>query len=203
MLAGVSHDLRTPLAKMRLAIELLRSKPDAQLLDDMQRHIENVDAIIGQFLAYARAGNDEAVQKVDLEAMLRALALESARQGTVFETQIGALPPLALRPVAMQRVLTNLMENAQRYGRAPFRVTAQTQGHQVLVRVIDSGDGITPGAEEDIKKPFVRLDASRASSGSGLGLAIADRIVRLHGGTLTVANCAGGGFEAVIALPLQ
>jgi two-component system osmolarity sensor histidine kinase EnvZ len=201
MLAGVSHDLRTPLAKMRLAIELLRSKPDAQLLDDMQRHIENVDAIIGQFLAYARIGNDEAVQPVQLEPMLRALALECAQSGAVFETHIGPLPALMLRPVAIRRVFTNLMENAQRYGRAPFALHAAQLGSTVIVSVLDTGEGVAAGSEEEIKKPFVRLDASRASGGSGLGLAIAERVVRLHGGTLTLRNRTTGGLEAQVVLP--
>jgi two-component system, OmpR family, osmolarity sensor histidine kinase EnvZ len=206
MLAGVSHDLRTPLAKMRLAIELLRSNPDAQLLDDMQRHIENIDAIIGQFLAYARIGNDEAVQPVALAPVLRELTLDCAKSGAVFETQIGTLPQLMLRPVAIRRALTNLLENAMRYGRAPFGLHAQHRQGYVVVRVLDAGNGITPGSEEEIKKPFVRLDAARGSSGlsgSGLGLAIADRVVRLHGGSLTLANRAGGGFEACVTLPVQ
>jgi two-component system osmolarity sensor histidine kinase EnvZ len=203
MLAGVSHDLRTPLAKMRLALELLRETPDAQLLDDMQRHIEDVDAIIGQFLAYAREGNDEALQAVDLQAMLRALALDSARHGTVFETAIGALPVLQLRPVAMRRVFVNLMENAQRYGKAPFALQAGVHGELVYVRVVDHGPGVAAGQEEEIKKPFIRLDATRGSGGSGLGLAIAERLVRLHGGTLTLGNRVAGGFEAVVTLPAK
>jgi two-component system, OmpR family, osmolarity sensor histidine kinase EnvZ len=206
MLAGVSHDLRTPLAKMRLAIELLRGKPDAQLLDDMQRHIENIDAIIGQFLAYARIGNDETVQPVALAPLLHELALECAKSGAVFETHIGALPPLMLRPVAIRRALTNLLENAMRYGRAPFALHAEHSNGSVVVRVLDSGSGITPGSEEEIKKPFVRLNTARgdaSSIGSGLGLAIADRVVRLHGGSLTLRNRVEGGFEAVVTLPVK
>jgi two-component system osmolarity sensor histidine kinase EnvZ len=205
MLAGVSHDLRTPLAKMRLAIELLRAKPDAQLLADLERHIEHIDAIIGQFLAYARFGNDEALQLIALEPVLHELVSDAARHGQVFEARIDALPMLALRPVAIRRVFTNLMENAQRYGCAPFAIEAQQHANAVVVRVIDSGGGITPGSEEEIKKPFVRLDGSRggsAAGASGLGLAIAERVVRLHGGTLTLSNRAGGGFEACVELPL-
>jgi two-component system, OmpR family, osmolarity sensor histidine kinase EnvZ len=203
MLAGVSHDLRTPLAKMSLAIELLYSKLDTQLLNDMQRHIEQIDAIIGQFLAYARIGHDEQPQPLNLLPLLQELATDMAQQGVVFEQRFDTLPTLILRPVAIRRVFANLMENAKHYGRAPFILEAQVQGNMVKVCVIDNGLGVAPGSEENIKRPFVRLDTPRATGGSGLGLAIADRVVRLHGGTLNLRNRTLSGFEGRVLLPIH
>jgi two-component system, OmpR family, osmolarity sensor histidine kinase EnvZ len=202
MLAGVSHDLRTPLSKMRIAIELLRSRHDAQLLDDMQRHIENVDVIIGQFLAYARIGNDEARETLNLEPLLRELVADYARAGTHFELVTQALPALSLQPIATRRMLTNLMDNALRYGRAPFSVYIEHKAKFVEVCIRDSGDGIATHAQEEVKKPFVRMDVARARPGSGLGLAIADRVARMHGGTLQLRNLSPHGFEARAQLPM-
>jgi two-component system, OmpR family, osmolarity sensor histidine kinase EnvZ len=204
MLAGVSHDLRTPLTKMRLAIEILRAQPDAQLLDSMQKHIDAMDAIIGQFLAYARIGNDEPAEAVDLVALLRSVRRDHGGAPDRLADQIAELPILHARPIALRRLFANLMNNAEKYAGGRFNVIARLDGDTIEVDVADRGAGMTQAQREQATRPFVRLESARgeAAGGSGLGLAIAERVAQLHGGTLTLLAREGGGLIARVRLPL-
>jgi two-component system osmolarity sensor histidine kinase EnvZ len=202
MLAGVSHDLRTPLAKMRIALEIMRDKPDTELLVMMTRQVEEMDGIIGQFLNYARIGNDETLEPVDLNTMLVELRDAYRAQQIVFAGHIEALPPMRLRPVAIRRVLVNLMENAVRHGKPVYGLSAEVQRGVVRICVQDRGEGLPAGREEEVKRPFVRLHPQRSASNAGLGLAICERIVRMHAGKLELRNREGGGLEACVTLPL-
>ncbi|WP_411881845.1 ATP-binding protein [Polaromonas sp. YR568] len=202
MLAGVSHDLRTPLTKLRLGIEILRDKADEELMARMTRGVEEMDAIIGQFLDFARSTDGEVPLPVDLDALAAEVAAASAGHGMPVALRAGRPPVVSLRPRAMRRVLGNLVENAWRHGRPPVTISTGAQGNSVWMEVSDQGPGIQPGEAESLKQPFRRAETTRGGpAGAGLGLAIVDRLVRAHGGTLELLCGEGGGLRARITLP--
>lgn len=210
MLAGVSHDLRTPLAKLRLCVEMLRAKADPELIDSMTRSIDTSDAIIGQFVDFARIGSDEAVQLCDPAELVRSL-VDVPCTGQPPVLRIGEVPPIRVRPVALRRAIANLLENAERYAPGEIvleivlqRATTQQNGEPRLrIAVLDRGPGIPEDQIARARQPFARLNESRGSRpGAGLGLAIVERIARLHGGRLVLEPRAGGGLAASIELPL-
>lgn len=204
LLAGVSHDLRTPMSRLRLAIEMSHPRLAPSVREGMEQDIEEMDAIISQFLEFAREGSGEAFDpKADVNALIRALADRYARRGTPIRTRLAPLPPLRLKPLAIQRMLTNLVENALRYGGGAVEVETSLQGESVVMEVLDRGPGIPPDAMEKVLQPFTRLNDARTDvSGSGLGLAIVDRIARLHGGTVRLATRDGGGLIVQVEVPL-
>lgn len=199
LLAGVSHDLRTPLARLRLAVEML-STGDS-LKTGMVQDIEDMDGIIRQFLDFVRGLEGENAQREDLNALIEATADRYARSGHTLQLNLTPVPPLMLRPLAMQRLLGNLIDNAYAYGGMPVEIMTRNKGNTVTLSVLDRGPGIPEADMERVLRPFERLDAARGpEGGSGLGLAIADRIVRLHGGSLSLHNREGGGLEVRITL---
>lgn len=211
MLAGVSHDLRTPLTKLRLGIEILRDKAgnaeradqgDDELMARMTRGVEEMDAIISQFLDFARSAESEAPAPVALDVLAAEVAAASAGHGMPVALQAGNPPPVPLRPRAMRRVLTNLVENAWRHGLPPVTMTTGVQGDSVWMEVTDHGAGIDAAQAEALKQPFRRAESTRTGPpGAGLGLAIVDRIVRTHGGKFELLPADGGGLCARITLP--
>lgn len=208
MLAGVSHDLRTPLTKLRLGIEILRDKGDKgdkgddELMARMTRGVEEMDAIISQFLDFARSTESEAPAPVALDVLAAEVAAASAGHGMPVALQAGNPPPVPLRPRAMRRVLTNLVENAWRHGLPPVTMATGTQGDSVWIAVTDHGAGIDAAQAEALKQPFRRAESTRTGPpGAGLGLAIVDRIVRAHGGKFELLPADGGGLCARITLP--
>lgn len=200
MLAGISHDIRTPLTKLRFALELReRNAPEVV-------HIERIDAIVSQFLDYGRAGagGGEPVVDADLNTLVMQLAGEFDARNVPFQLSLAPLPALRFRPVSMQRVLANLMENAVRYAGNGLEVRTRYEEGHVHVDVLDRGPGIPDDQVARMRQPFTRADSGRASvPGTGLGLAIVDRLVRLHGGTLSLVARGGGGLCASVALPLR
>lgn len=202
MLAGVSHDLRTPLTKLRLGIEILRDKADEELMARMTRGVEEMDAIIGQFLDFARSTESEAPEPVSLDALAAEVAAASAGQGMPVALEAGNAPPVPLRPRAMRRVLANLVENAWRHGLPPVAIATGSSGDSVWIEVTDHGAGIAAAQAEALKQPFRRAESTRGGPpGAGLGLAIVDRIVRAHGGRFELLPAASGGLCARISLP--
>jgi two-component system osmolarity sensor histidine kinase EnvZ len=206
MLAGVSHDLRTPLARLRLAVEML---PQAEAAKGMTQDIEDMDAIIGQFLAFVREGAGEQAQPTDLNQLVRAAGERYARTGQTIALQLKPLPSLSLRPTAAQRMVSNLIDNALKYGRTPGEDRAAVELHTwqqagtVYLSVLDRGPGVPPDQVARLLQPFTREELARTgASGSGLGLAIVDRIARWHGGSLALLPRAGGGLDARVALPV-
>jgi two-component system, OmpR family, osmolarity sensor histidine kinase EnvZ len=200
LLAGVSHDLRTPLARMRLGVELLHG--EAELKTDMSKDIEEMDAIVNQFLDFARGAGDERTRIGDLSTLLREVCDSYARRGTALKLELGAIAPLALRPIAFKRALTNLIDNAIKYGGGEIEVRAGQLDGSVGISVLDRGPGIPAAEIERMVRPFTRLESARTGAGgAGLGLAIVDRIAQLHGGKLTLLPRASGGLEARIELP--
>ena len=203
LLAGVSHDLRTPLARLRLGVEM--SHADEATRTGMVSDIEEMDRIIGQFLDFARQDSATATEPLDINRELTACVERYARAGREVQLQLGAPALVRIKPAAVSRVASNLIDNALAYGRAPLEVTTTRHGNDVLVDVADRGPGIPPDDVERLKQPFMRADMSRSrvdgAPGAGLGLAIVDRIARLHGGRFDLLPRPGGGTIARVTLP--
>ena len=205
MLAGISHDLRTPLARLRLEAELSVSDPQAR--DNMAKDIDQLDAIIAKFLDYARPG-DMALHPVSLnEAVER--CIESLRRHSDLEFRVALEKNLLVLadPVELQRVITNLLENASRYGKsvdtgtALIDVSARHQNKQVLLRIRDHGLGVPPDQLSQLTNPFFRGEAARTEANStGLGLAIVERTLARMGGRLDLSNAESGGLCATVLL---
>ena len=208
ILAGISHDLRTPLARLRLGIEM--SGADDPTREGMESDIEEMDRIIGQFLEFARhddpSRSPESAQAIDLAALVAAVGEPYLKRGMPLTIRLSDTPQIAGREQALRRVLANLIDNALRYAGEdkPIEVTLELSGDQACLAVLDRGPGIPPDQVERMKRPFTRLEAARSDAkGSGLGLAIVDRIVRGHGGELRLLPREGGGLAAQILLPLR
>ncbi len=200
LLGGVSHDLRTPLARLRLSVEMLDS--DAYLKTGMVQDIDDMDAIIGQFLDFVRGAEGEAACVGDLNDLIVDVAERYKRESRHPQLELGRLPQLKFRPLAMRRLLSNLVDNAFHYGSAPVVIGTAASGGKVTLSIRDHGRGLPEAETERLLRPFERLDTSRGrEGGTGLGLAIAVRIARLHGGELRLRNHPQGGLEAVVELP--
>ncbi len=203
MLSGVSHDLRTPVTRLKLGLSM---QPDTPEIAALQEDADEMERLIGTFLDFARLDAVEDLENVDLSEFVR-VAAENVR-GTGKEVDLrlpdGPGPEKKLRPIAMGRALENLISNAVRYGKRAV-VTLEVLETSLRIRVEDDGPGIPAEKREEALKPFARLDASRnqnQGSGVGLGLAIAADVVRSHGGTLRLAESALlGGLCADIVLP--
>ncbi len=205
LLAGVSHDLRTPLSRLRLALEMSRDDLDPLSREGMVHDIEDMDAIINQFLDFAREGANETTEPhADLNSMVRSLAERYEKRGEPVKTHLTSLPPLPLKPLAVQRMITNLVDNALRYGAGDVEIETVREGKAAVLRVLDRGPGIPEQEIERVMQPFTRLEAARSEpGGAGLGLAIVDRVARMHGGYVALAPRTGGGLEARVNLPLE
>jgi two-component system osmolarity sensor histidine kinase EnvZ len=203
LLAGVSHDLRTPLSRIRLGIELMGDKGDEELRSGLVQDVEDIDAAIGQFLDFARLRDaEEPVPDSDLNALVENAIARYARASKPVRFEPGPVRPLAVRPRAMQRLLANLVDNALRHGgSAGVDVLTGADGDRVYLEVLDRGPGIPEDAVERMLQPFTRLDTARSGSGTGLGLAIVDRIARMHGGAVRLLAREGGGLRARVELP--
>lgn len=204
LLAGVSHDLRTPLTRLRLGVEMLPDNVDEQGRAAMIADIDDINAIIGQFLNFVRDENSERAALIDPAGLVGNLANRYLEKGHDLRIETSASPRSAeLRPLAMRRLLQNLIDNAIRYGEPPISVVAREADGMLVLEVLDRGPGIPPEAVERVLQPFTRLDMARGGGGTGLGLAIVDRIVRQHGGQLELEPREGGGLAARICLPLK
>ncbi len=200
MLAGISHDMRTPLARLRYALALEDHGVDAAARDGMERDIDELDGIVGQFIDYVRDGRDEPLETVDLAALLCALVADEARQGRAWQLSSPGEARLGGRPLALRRALANLFDNAARHGAAPFQIELAADGGDWRLTVADRGPGVPEAALSGLGRPFHRVDSARGASGSGLGLASIARVAALHGGGLILRNRDGGGLEAVLRL---
>jgi two-component system, OmpR family, osmolarity sensor histidine kinase EnvZ len=201
LLAGVSHDLRTPLARLRLGIEV--GMRDETEREGMVSDIEEMDRIIGQFLDFARGDREVATELRELNAIIAPLVERFRRAGRVIDFVAGDLPPLPLRATAMARLVGNLLDNALRYGREPVEITTRCVGPLIVLDIADRGPGIPADQVERLKRPFIRGDSARTdATGAGLGLAIVERIARMHGGTFDLQARDGGGTLARVTLPI-
>jgi two-component system, OmpR family, osmolarity sensor histidine kinase EnvZ len=198
LLSGVSHDLRSPIARLRMALELARAQPDPTLFDSMERYLEQMDRLIGDFIDYGRGISQRIPQPLELTPWLARLAAE--HQATF--VACGDMM-LSTDSAALERVLANLLENARRHapGSAPQLVCKRNK-HGVQINVMDRGPGIPPDHLDTVFDPFFRMDPARQTPGSGLGLAIVREICRAHGWRIEIANRPDGGLQARITLPI-
>ena len=204
LLAGVSHDLRTPLARIRLELEMIGDKAAPGQMDGMLQDIADIDAVINQFLDFARvSGEQSATTDCDLDELVNSVVDRYQRPGHSVTARCGGVPRLQLKPLAMQRLLTNLIDNALRHGSPTVEVETALIDGSVRLSVLDRGPGIPPADAERMLQPFTRLNAARSTSGSGLGLAIVDRIAKLHRGSVQLLPREGGGLDARVELPLN
>jgi len=203
LLAGVSHDLRSPLARVRMAAELLPETPGvAERRASIVRNVDVADRLIGSFLDYVRAIELPLDASVDLVALARA-ALETRGEPA---DVLGLDAPARLvltqaNALLLERLIGNLVDNALRHGRPPVRIRLRSEGGDALVDVEDHGPGIPPAAREHLTQAFARGDASRGTPGTGLGLAVVQQIVRRMGGTLEFAG-ESGVHRVRVRLPL-
>jgi two-component system osmolarity sensor histidine kinase EnvZ len=201
LLAGVSHDLRTPLSRLRLGVEV--ETRDEQARQGMVDDIEEMDRIIGQFLDFARDARDTPLERHDPNDIIATVVERYRRAGHDVGFRRGELPRLPLRATAFQRLVSNLVDNALRHGAPPVEITTRTDHGAAVFEIADRGPGIPPAQVEHLKRPFTRGEAARSGvAGAGLGLAIVERIARLHGGTLDLLPREGGGTLARLTLPV-
>jgi two-component system osmolarity sensor histidine kinase EnvZ len=198
VLAGISHDLRTPLSRLRLALEM--SGANAGAAEAIAADVEEMDAIIGQFLDFAR-GEDEEKQEGELRGVLEELAEHYSRLSKNIIVEEKPTPPFPFARMSVRRAIANLIDNALRHAGEPIEVASFSRDGRAVVEVRDRGPGIPESEAERLKRPFTRLDRARGSrSGSGLGLAIVERVARSHGGTLDLLPREGGGLVARLTL---
>jgi len=202
ILAGISHDLRTPLSRLRLEAEMSIGDDAARaaVVDD----IEQMDAIIAQFLAYARGESAEPTEVADVNAVVSHAGGLYARTANAPSLRLGVLPPTRVHPQALARAVANLVDNARKYGGDALAVETRAEDHSIVIDVLDRGPGIPKSEIERLKRPFTRLENARTDANStGLGLAIVERIARLHGGSLELLPREGGGLIARLRLPVR
>lgn len=207
ILAGISHDLRTPISRMLLEVEMANLTKDAR--QGMQSDLAQMDAIIGQFLDYAKPTDSASFTPVMLDMLLAEAARDAARLPDVrISTDIAEGIEIKGNTTDLKRMLNNLIENARRYGKtaksewADIDLRCRIEGDTAIIEVGDHGIGVPEGEMEHLLRPFTRMDAARGqANGSGLGLAIVDRVVLRHGGKLRLHNRSGGGLVVRIVMP--
>lgn len=199
-LAAVSHDLRTPLTRLRLRAELVA---DETLRAQINADIDDMQAMVEATLHYLRGlGESEPVQSIDIEALLHSLVADEQALGRAVDFAGGKAAPYPGRISALKRALANLIDNAVKYGHAAHLLVVDAPDALRIV-VADDGPGIPSADLERVVEPYVRLETSRsrATGGVGLGLAVTRDAVRLHGGELVLENRAEGGLRATLLLP--
>ena len=200
MLAGVSHDLRTPLTRMKLSLAMLPDTPESKELSD---DVTDMERMIEGYLAFARGEGDEDTAPVDLGEILQEVAANARRDNANVTVGWEGDMHVELRPLAMKRCLTNLVSNALRYGhRAELHAKRGVTTMQIAID--DDGPGIPPDKYEDVFRPFYRLDESRNvdTGGVGLGLTIARDVARSHGGDVALGPSPLGGLRVIVRIPI-
>ena len=205
MTAGISHDLRTPLTRIRLASEMLPQEQD-WIKDGIEHDIEDLNAIINQFIDYARQDQQEVMEFENINVLIQELVdARSIEADHQIELSLPKITTTRLRKIGIKRVIENLIENAFRYGseRITISTTMIDKNRNILCSVRDYGTGIDESKLEQMFTPFAQGDQARGSSGSGLGLAIVKRIVESHNGSLQFTNHPEGGLNASFTLPVH
>ena len=197
--AGVSHDLRTPLTRIRLASEMMNKK-DEYLKEGIINDIEDMDAIIDQFIAYIRQDQGRKMELMQLNQLIKEVVQAEATRNNDIKLDLCNCPKVLMIPVAIKRVITNLVENAIRYGGGWIKITSVHKGKRIGFYVEDNGQGINEEEVHNFFQPFKQGDEARGSGGSGLGLAIVKRIIDIHQGEVILTNRAEGGLKAEVWL---
>ncbi|TXD96178.1 HAMP domain-containing protein [Psychrobacter frigidicola] len=221
MLAGISHDLRTPLTRMRLTAEML---PDDFFREGLIYDVEDMDAILEQFISFMKDGSDEPVRLTNLDIIFNEVMVQFAPMKFVYQSECHKAVPV--RPLSIKRLIINLVNNANRYGKPPIYLSAtiaptfmettvlkenevasesavdKEAQEQLIICVRDCGSGVAEDQLERIMQPFERGETARTTQGSGLGLAIVSRIANLHHGTVEAINHPHGGLQVCVRIPL-
>lgn len=200
MLAGVSHDLRTPLTRMRLQLAML---PESQETANLRSDVDEMQAMVEGYLAFARNQDTEAAVETDLPLLLEQVVANARRQGAKIALSSDRHLLVPLHPNAFLRCMTNLVDNARRYAQH-VAVSAKRVGNMIEIAVDDDGPGIPADKHEEVFLPFRRLEQSRnpQTGGLGLGLAIARDVVRSHGGEISLGVAPLGGLRALVRIPV-
>ncbi|STK15026.1 osmolarity sensor protein EnvZ [Escherichia coli] len=194
LMAGVSHDLRTPLTRIRLATEMM-SEQDGYLAESINKDIEECNAIIEQFIDYLRTGQEMPMEMADLNAVLgEVIAAESGYEREIETALYPGSIDVKMHPLSIKRAVANMVVNAARYGNGWIKVSSGTEPNRAWFQVEDDGPGIAPEQRKHLFQPFVRGDSARTISGTGLGLAIVQRIVDNHNGMLELGTSERAGF---------
>jgi len=197
MLAGVSHDLRTPLTRMKLDLEIAGGS------EEMKQDIAEMEHMLEEYLAFARGEGGEVSTLTDLGDLLRSVAAQSRRKGAIIDLHVESDMSMQLRANAIRRALTNLIENAARFA-DHVSVRAGVRQDRVEITIDDDGPGIQADKREAVFKPFFRVEGSRnpGTGGVGLGMTIARDVIRSHGGDIELGDSPGGGLRARVSLPV-
>jgi two-component system osmolarity sensor histidine kinase EnvZ len=200
MLAGVSHDLRTPLTRMKLQLAMMPETPEIR---GLRSDVIEMEKMVDEYLAFARGEGTERPTVTSLTALLEEVVQGAARNGTQVTLETDGELIVPVRPNAFKRCITNIVNNAAHYG-STVAVHAVRDGNTIEITVDDDGPGIPADQRDDVFKPFRRLDASRnpETGGVGLGLTIARDIVRGHGGDVQLETAPLGGLRARLSLPV-
>jgi two-component system osmolarity sensor histidine kinase EnvZ len=204
MLAGVSHDLKTPLTRMKLALAMMQDDADTRAF---KADIAEMEHMLDDYLAFARGEGGEDAEEADLGELVHDTATAAAKARAVADERLTIVAPdhvvMSVKKAALRRCLTNLVDNALKASRHVAVTLTRGERHALIV-VEDDGPGIPENRREEAFRPFHRLDEGRnlQKGGSGLGLAIARDIARAHGGDITLDTSAMGGLKATIRLPL-
>jgi len=205
MLAGISHDLRTPLARMRLAIEMLPADADPKLVARLRHDVDEMNQLIGEFLVLSKDLQKEPPQLTDICALLEELTDNARNEGAHVELHTRERPSISAGPMALRRILANLLGNAVRYGNGkPVEINFSLDGDRMMISILDRGPGIPAQELEYVFHPFYRQEPSRSNStgGSGLGLAIARQLADANGWKIELLPRSGGGTEARLTILL-
>ncbi|MDD5058929.1 MAG: ATP-binding protein [Sideroxydans sp.] len=203
LLAGISHDLRTPLARMRLAIEMLPDNTDPKLIARLQRDVEDMNRLIGEFLGVSRDLQKEPAQLIDLNHLLDELADNAKTDGAQAVWQAHGEAKIVAGEMSLRRILGNLLGNAIRYGGGKtVELKLEISGNKTVIRILDNGPGIPPQELENVFRPFYRVETSRSQTtgGSGLGLAIARQLAEANGWKVELLARDEGGLEARLTI---
>ena len=205
MIAGISHDLRTPLTRLAIAVEMLDQESRPELIAGIRRDLDAMNDLISQFLEFTRDTDEGSLIQVDLWKIIEALAGDLEREGAELRLQRNDPPCVFFAdPIALQRVLANLLKNAAQYGRGkPIDIALHCSADEVAIEVCDRGPGIPPEKVDSAFRPFQRLQPAREhrTGGSGLGLSIVKVIALKHGWTIDLLPREGGGTIARLGLP--
>jgi two-component system osmolarity sensor histidine kinase EnvZ len=208
LLAGISHDLRTPITRIRLALEFL-SENDKELKEDLITDTQEMNDIIDQFIAYVRYGNEEPFESLSINDLITQVVEQNKKSYPALNAQLNPLPLLLLKPLAIKRLITNLVENAFRYGEPPVLIQTEVNNHCCIMTVTDQGTGIEEADMQRLFQPFERGDKARNGKGSGLGLAIVQRIAKMHHASIILKNnnssphSSKKGFDVCFSIPIK
>ncbi|WP_286233876.1 two-component system sensor histidine kinase EnvZ [Thalassotalea sediminis] len=204
LMAGISHDLRTPLTRIRLATEMM-SKEDEFLKEGIEGDIDDMNTIIDQFIDYIRHDSKDMMEPTDLNVLIGEVVQAESIVDRAITFKAGEIPKVPVRYVAIKRVLSNLIQNALRYSDGDILIKSgmEKTNQHVFLAVCDTGPGIPEDDIDRLFQPFTQGDKARGTEGSGLGLAIIKRIVDTHSGKIVLRNRGEGGLSAKVILPIK